>query len=428
MKIIRLESENVKRLKAIEITPEGNMVIIGGENAAGKSSVLDSIMYAIGGKSCVPGEPIHRGEESAIITVELDDLIVTRSFTPTDSYLKVSNKEGASFKSPQAMLDKLVGKLSFDPLEFLQFKPQEQLEMLRSLVGIDFTELDQKRQAIYDNRRYVNRDIEKMKGTIALNDYPQDTPDKPVNVDDLMAELKKGQEHNQSNESKRRELQAVKAEWYNIKTKIDGATQRINEIEAELASLKENREDFIKEQTEIKHKGEGLDSEVKALIDVELEPIEEKIRTSNEINIAVRNKEEKKLYQQELKEMVKESDSMTKAIKQIDEDKKKALSEAEFPVEGLSFGDGIVTFNDIPFDQASGMEQIKVSLAMGVALNPELRVLLIREGGNISEKSLKMIAEWAKEKDVQLWIEDCRSTSDEATVMIEDGMVKVKGE
>ena len=50
MKIIRLKAENVKRLHAVEITPEGEVVVVAGKNGAGKSSVLDAITYALAGK------------------------------------------------------------------------------------------------------------------------------------------------------------------------------------------------------------------------------------------------------------------------------------------------------------------------------------------------------------------------------------------
>ena len=34
-KIVKLKSENVKRIKAVEINPDGSMVVIGGNNAQG---------------------------------------------------------------------------------------------------------------------------------------------------------------------------------------------------------------------------------------------------------------------------------------------------------------------------------------------------------------------------------------------------------
>jgi len=420
MKIINLQSENVKRLKAVEITPQGNIVVIGGENAQGKTSVLDSIFMALGGKSSIPKEPIHRGEDSAMIRLELDDLIVTRSFTPTSTYLKVENKEGASFKSPQSMLDKLVGKLSFDPMDFLRMKPKEQHQTLKDIVGLDFTELDTQRQTIYDQRRDLNRDIDKMKGTIALKDFPPDTPDEPIDVDHLMHQAQEARLLNANNESQRRQLVVVKDGWVEIAGKIDKKNAELKAIKADLLVLRDELE-------VIRVNGEVLDKEVKELKDVDLEPIDTKIRNSNEINIAVRNKQEKALFKEELKEQTKQAKALTDQISEIDQQKETALKEAEFPVPGLSFDESGVTYNGIPFDQASGMEQTKISLGMGIALNPELRVLLVREASVITPKSLEAIAEFAKEKDVQLWLEDCRATDEQASVIIEDGMIKAKG-
>ena len=60
-RIVSLTAENVKRISAVHIVPgDGGVVLIGGRNAQGKSSVLDSIMYALGGASAIPDEPIRR--------------------------------------------------------------------------------------------------------------------------------------------------------------------------------------------------------------------------------------------------------------------------------------------------------------------------------------------------------------------------------
>lgn len=62
-KLISLEAENFKRLKAVRIEPNGNgITVISGNNANGKSSVLDAIQAAIGGKRATPEKPIRDGQ------------------------------------------------------------------------------------------------------------------------------------------------------------------------------------------------------------------------------------------------------------------------------------------------------------------------------------------------------------------------------
>ena len=109
MKIFELRAENFKRLKAIRINPTGNTVMIGGRNAQGKSSTLDAIEAALGGGKHLPDEPVRRGERKAKIVLELDDITVTRRFSRTGSSLEVLAKDGSKLKSPQAVLDKLLG-------------------------------------------------------------------------------------------------------------------------------------------------------------------------------------------------------------------------------------------------------------------------------------------------------------------------------
>ena len=65
MKINLLKAENIKRLVAVEIQANGEpVVVIRGRNGAGKSSVLDSIAFALGGKNLQPAEPIRADEPS----------------------------------------------------------------------------------------------------------------------------------------------------------------------------------------------------------------------------------------------------------------------------------------------------------------------------------------------------------------------------
>ena len=58
VKINQLEIENVKRVKAVKIEPTANgLTVIGGRNSQGKTSVLDSIAWALGGDRYKPSQP-----------------------------------------------------------------------------------------------------------------------------------------------------------------------------------------------------------------------------------------------------------------------------------------------------------------------------------------------------------------------------------
>ena len=62
MKINKLEIENVKRVKAVKIEPtETGLTVIGGPNGQGKTSILDSIAWALGGDRYRPSEAHRQG-------------------------------------------------------------------------------------------------------------------------------------------------------------------------------------------------------------------------------------------------------------------------------------------------------------------------------------------------------------------------------
>ncbi len=101
MKIVALEVENVKYLRVVNIEPNGSLVIVGGDNAAGKTSVLDSIEYALNGASSIPAKPIRNGQKKARVVLDWGDIQVTRTFTEKGTNLTVKNKDCATFASPQ---------------------------------------------------------------------------------------------------------------------------------------------------------------------------------------------------------------------------------------------------------------------------------------------------------------------------------------
>ena len=163
MKIISLIAENIKRISAVEIAPDGNLVQITGRNGQGKSSILDAIWWALAGTKHIQAQPIRKGADAAHIQLDLGEVVVRRTFRRKgeDEFttsLSVESPDGARFKSPQDVLNAFLGALSFDPLEFARMKPREQFDALRHFVpGIDFDQIDGKNRADYAKRTDAGR-------------------------------------------------------------------------------------------------------------------------------------------------------------------------------------------------------------------------------------------------------------------------------
>lgn len=170
MKITELQVENVKRVRAVRIRPDGSLVIIGGKNGAGKSSVLDSIEMALGGGKTLPPDPVRRGARKAKIVADLGDLVVERTITNKGTQLVVRNADGVEQRSPQALLDALCTRIAFDPLSFAREKPDVQDRILKELMGLDFTDIEERRRAAFDSRKLLNRELHFSEGRVRVSD------------------------------------------------------------------------------------------------------------------------------------------------------------------------------------------------------------------------------------------------------------------
>ena len=195
MKVIEFRAENFKKLKAVEIHPDPTVQVISGANGAGKSSILDAIWAALGGadmsKETGTIQPIREGEEKASVRLDLGDFIVTRKWTKSGSTVTVENKDGAVYKTPQALLDGLIGKISLDPLNFSNADSKYQRDVLLSIVKIpvDLVKIDGDRQEKYIYRTALNRDIKAMNARLAAMPAPamSTSANAGTNAEDLAA-------------------------------------------------------------------------------------------------------------------------------------------------------------------------------------------------------------------------------------------------
>lgn len=401
-KIVRLTSQNVKRLHVVEITPEGHMVVVGGDNGHGKTSVLDSIEMALAGTASIPPEPIRKGAAKACIVVETGELVITRTFTPKGTYLKVEGKDGTKYPSPQAVLDAMVGSLSFDPLAFMRMDRHAQVVALQELLGLDFTALDADRQQTYDLRTQVNAEVRRQQHDLERLPVVTDAPDEPVNVVALSEKLEMATAHNNGRAQTGRDIAGLGDDAADI-------TQQINELQSRLERVYKDKA--------------ALEEVYAAVAEIDVGPLRQQIRDAEATNNAVRQKKARAAAETTLRQKKSQAEALTVDLTAIDEEKRQAITNAHCPVPGLAFDATGVSLNGVPLEQASSAEQLRVSTAMGFAMNPDLRVLLIRDGSLLDSTSLRLVAEMAQEADGQVWIERV-GKGKEAQVIIEDGRVE----
>ena len=413
MKIIELKSENIKNLKAIEIKPNKNEVILTGKNGAGKSAILDSIFMALTGKKIE--QPIRNGEKRAEINVDVGEYRVKKVFTEKGERLEVFNKDGAKFSSPQQFLNNILGKLSFDPLAFSQMKPEKQKETLSKIVNLDFSDLEKRKISLYNERTIKNRELNTVEGQLSALKEPQDNlPAEEISLSDEMDKLRKL-------ENKQKVYLDFEKNKEQQRENIAKNIKEVKQIDEDLLKLQKKKDNLINENKKI----EKTIKENKNPEKITYEQIEEKRNKLKEIdskNIEIRKAQQYMFLNKKVKKYKEESENFTSELDKIDKEKESRITKCKFPLEGLTIVDSGVNFCKKPFAQLSTGEQIKISTAIAMKLNPKLKIILIREGSLLDKKGLNSIIAIAKDNDYQIWIEKV-SDDNSVGIYIEDGKI-----
>ena len=401
LRIVSLRVENVKRIRAVRIEPNGSpTVVVAGRNAQGKTSVLDAIEMALGGARAMPKEPIRRGAKRASIVADLGDLVVERVITAGGTTLTVRDADGRQQRSPQHILDALCSRIAFDPLAFAAQTPARQAEILRALLGLDFGDLDAEREALFSERAGINRDAKSARAQAETLEVPAGAPAKPVALADLLAEYTAAQ--------------ATAAARVDHDRQLGAATAAVEAAEADLAKA---------EAAAMRAR-----ASLKALQrqepppDVDLEAIAARMRAAEADNRAAELRARRDRMEERANQLEDEAAALTERIAAVDAEKQRQLAAAHMPIDGLQLDGDTVRFQGVPLDQASGAERLRVSVALGLALHPTLRVLLIRDASLLDDDGLRLVAEMAAEAGAQVWLERV-GTDDPTAVVLEDGSI-----
>lgn len=393
MHIVGLEVENFQRIKAVQLKPDGSgSVIVSGANEQGKTSLLDAIWATLGGKAGNnSARPVRDGAAQARVEIDLGDMIVTRVWRNGTTAVRVKSKDGAEYKSPQALLDSFIGRNTFDPLAFTRLKAREQREALLDLVDldVDVSALDAARAAAFEERTEVGRRKSAL-GAAPVVD--ENLPRVEVSVSDLLQRINAARDQEALNQADRAKLSALQDKSASVRGELQRARELVLKLEAEEAIV---AGEIVAQQAVVDNLTYPEDISELEIAVAEVEATNAAIRANNTAIEII----------EAIKARSAEYDALTEKIREIDAEKAAALARAVFPVDGLGFDDEGVTFNGQPFSVASSAQKIRVSMAMAIAANPKLRVARIMDGSLLDAKSMKLISDLAVDNDFQVWIE-----------------------
>ena len=449
--IVKLEVSNLMRLRAISIEPDGSTVVITGKNGAGKTSVLNAIWMALGGKRAFPRQPVREGAAEATIRLELEDIIVERTIKPEGTTrLRVSSPDGARYPSPQQLLDGLVGQLSFDPLAFTRMDAKAQRALLQQLVGLDTSELDARRAQLFDERRDVKREVRRLEGELSGVPQHDDAPEDEVSVAELTKELQAAELHGrdvvraeavvagksdelhgaQERAGNLRELIAQQRAAIATTARIKAEAEAVARLDAEAAEaevtelearLTRGEGEVIPQREAALEEAHSTVAQLQASAPDTLD-IANRLAGAEALNRKIRSNRRHHTLELKRQATAAAAKQFTASIAEIDSVKRAMIDAAEYPLPGLAVDDLGVLLNGLPLEQASGAEQLRASVAIGFALNPRLRVLLVRDGSLLDESNMQVLADMAEAAGGQVWLERVAGPG-EVGIVIEDGMV-----
>lgn len=410
VKINSLELENIKRVKAVQLAPTANgLTIIGGDNRQGKTSVLDAIVWALGGNKYAPSNPKREGSlTDPSLHIELNNGIVVERKGKNGS-LKVIQADGN--KAGQALLDSFIEEFALNLPKFMNANNKEKANILLQVIGVgdELAQYELQEKQLYNQRLELGR-IYRQKKSYAeeLPFYPE-APTEPISPLDLIKQQQAILAKNGENQQKRDKLAYYEQQRESINKDIEHKKAELEELEIKLNEVQEN--------LTIAHKA------TQDLIDESTAEIEQNLADIELINAKVRTNANREQAEEDANNFKSQHDALSEQIESL-RDKRTALLEgANLPLEGLSVIEGELTYNSCKWDAMSGADQLIVATAIVRKLNPKCGFVLMDKLEQMDLTTLETFGKWCEKEELQV-IATRVSQGSECEIIIEDGYVK----
>lgn len=408
--ITALEAENVKRIKAVALTPAPTgLTLVGGNNNQGKTSVLDALAWALGGDRFRPDAAVRDGAMApAHLKVTLSNgVIVERK--GKNSTLTVTDPTGR--RSGQQLLNAFIEPLALDLPRFMEASDREKADILLKIIGIgaELHTRDLEIKSLYDKRTFTGQLAQQKKHFAEELIYYPDAPEEPVSASDLIRQQQEILARNGENQRKRDRLAQLtdlferqKNVVADLEFQLSTEKQRLTTMQADVKIAQTSAADLQDESTA---------------------ELEASIQNIEETNQKVRANLEKARAEDEAARYASDYDKLTEAITQKRADRTALLNGADLPLPELSVEDGTLTYKGKHWRDMSGSDQLRVAAAIIRRLNPDCGFVLLDKLEQMDMTTLAEFGRWLESEGLQA-IATRVSTGSECQIIIEDGMVK----
>lgn len=409
VKITSLQAENVKRIKAVQITPAPTgLTVLGGNNNQGKTSVLDAIAWALGGEKYRPAAAQRQGANTPPhLRVTLSNGFVVER-RGKNSALTVTDPSGR--RGGQQLLNEFVEQFALDLPRFLQAGEREKAETLLRIIGVgdQLAALDRKIKAAYDKRTAVGQIAAQKKHYADELPYYSDAPGELISASELIRQQQDILARNGENQRKRQHAAELEQQVQTLQARADDLQARVDEAYAALIRAKN---DLVTARQD----AADLQDESTAALEASLADIEE-------TNRKVRANLDKDRAEEDAQRLDEEYDGLTGKITELRGKRLALLEGASLPLPGLDVQDGVLTYNGQRWGDMSGSDQLRVATAIVRRLNPACGFVLLDKLEQMDLPTLRDFGAWLENEGLQA-IATRVSTGGECQIIIEDGRV-----
>jgi len=417
-KIEKIKIQNFKGLKSYEGEVKGKDVYLIGKNAAGKSSFIEAVFFALTGKN-LPPKPVTTGAKKGLIELTLDDGFVIRvkmnstGKSPVNfeiENLNAPDGQDPFVKAPRTWLQKRIGIIDFDVNEFFKMSDAKQIEYFCKITGLEVSEMDQQIEELSESRKFDKKKLAEAMTKTGFYDV-KDAEKEPINVVALSEKINEliNSEKEKSDTfekvqngvtDRQKTVTELERQKKEIIAKIEGGTY----IDASGFSVvvEKGLNQQIEDGKEWLLIPENIPSENPELIKMQSD-----FQNSENINKKITEAKEFQEADSVIEKLQNAIEEATNDIQEQKDLKAKAIAE-KIDIEGLSYDieKECFLFNGLPFDktQINTASQIIAGLKIGASLLNEIKILKV-DASLIDKENFKEVQKWSQSQGIELFIE-----------------------